>query len=831
MIPGSNGCKLAGTALVCFSILVYEILSARLLSVVLEPHLIIFSIALAMLGMGAATSMMSLTTWPAVNSEKDRSLSWAATALGISYLLSLIILVLISNHVNFAIKAAIDGGGLTALVETIRSLMLKKMVWVGSVIFIPYFIFGIFIAILFKSSPGPQYHKLYAADLIGAAAGCILAIVSLEYFGYVGCLTLILVSTFLAAVAFSLVRSKRGAILNSGLAILVVFALLGSNFISYLEPTPEIRKLARNYQNTYDEVNEEWHAWNALSRVALLSLTRRQTGERKWLYAHESGNGWARLPREELSSPKPLQHQDQASQPPSNLATMFEPRRVLVLFAGVGGDMVDIDRLCGGKCDITGVEINRQMVTHALTEGDPRLREFLSRPGIELHVAEAREYLERDTSRYDAILLSWWGAGASHYVGTSGMLAQYLYTKEAFETLLDHLTADGTLIIYNGSKARALTIFRQIFDERNLGNLADRAVVLRVKHLDEASSERGFYDLLEQMRLVVKPSGFAEGELTTVRRAAESIGYNVILSPEGVDPTYGLYWEIANGADMDAINRNLIATENIELSVPTDDRPFFNDLIPQSYYLDPGMLFSSNGNSVPWKIKKTFLYFIIFLSFVALCLIMGPLLLKAGPDLSVGNIVKLLYFLSLGAGFILIEVGLVRKLGLILGHPSYSISIVLAALIFSTGIGSLSSDRLFGTKILTVRRTAMMIVLCTVASAVLYGYFAKDIIVLPLVAKAAIVIVSLFPLGFLMGQLFPQGLVAAGGVDSRLVPWAWAINGTASTIFVGVGYFLSFPLGFNMLLYIGAAIYAGIIFLPLEQSGRRPVVGAVKAPA
>lgn len=830
MIPGSNGCKLAGTALVCFGILVYEILSTRLLSVVLEPNLIIFSIALAMLGMGAATSMMSLTAWPAVNSEKDRSLSWTATVLGVSYLLSLMILVLINDHFSSVIKAAMDAGGLAALVKTIRSFMLQKMIWVGSVLFIPYFVFGIFIAVLFRSSPGHQYHRLYAADLIGAAAGCILAVVSLEYLGYMGCLSLILVSTFLGAAAFSLVRSKRGAILHIGLAIFAVFGLLGTNIVSFLEPVPEIHKLARNYENVYDDVNEEWHAWNAQSRVALLSLTHRPTGERRSVYAHESGTGWARLPTGRMSSIF-NSRQSPASQPLSTLVTMFEPKRVLVLFAGVGADMVNIDRLCNGRCDITGVEINRQMVDDALSERNPRLREFLSRPGIELHVAEAREHLERDTSRYDAILLSWWGAGTSHFVGTSGMLSQYLYTKEAFESLLDHLTDDGSLIIYNGSKARVLTTFRQIFEERNLGDLRDRVVVLRAKDLDAASGENGFYDVLEHMRMVIRPSGFGESELATVRRVAEAIGSNFILSPEGVDPDYAVYLDIVNGADLEAINENLIATRNIELSVATDDRPFFDDLIPRSYYLDPNRWFSSSEDSVPWKIKKTFVYSIMFLSFVALILIVGPLFLKAGPDLSAGNAVNLLYFLSLGAGFILIEVGLVRKLGLILGHPSYSISIVLASLIFSTGIGSLSSDRLFGAKILTARRTAAMIVLYTVASALLYGNFAKELIVLPLVAKATIVIVSLFPLGFLMGQLFPQGLVAAGGVDSRLVPWAWAINGTASTIFVGVGYFLSFPLGFNMLLYVGAAIYAGIIFLPLEKSGRQPVVGTIKVPA
>jgi hypothetical protein len=174
-------------------------------------------------------------------------------------------------------------------------------------------------------------------------------------------------------------------------------------------------------------------------------------------------------------------------------------------------------------------------------------------------------------------------------------------------------------------------------------------------------------------------------------------------------------------------------------------------------------------------------------------------------------------------------VGLVRKLGLILGHPSYSISIVLASLIFSTGIGSLASDRLFRSGILTVRRTALMIVSYIVLGAVLYDPVLYKIIAFPIAIKAAILMVFLFPLGFLMGQLFPQGLVVARREDSRLVPWAWAINGTSSTIFVGIGYLLSYPLGFNMLLYLGAVCYAGLIVLPLGQPKRQFVMEAASA--
>ena len=35
-----------------------------------------------------------------------------------------------------------------------------------------------------------------------------------------------------------------------------------------------------------------------------------------------------------------------------------QPKRILVLFAGVGRDMVELDCLAQGRADITGVELN-----------------------------------------------------------------------------------------------------------------------------------------------------------------------------------------------------------------------------------------------------------------------------------------------------------------------------------------------------------------------------------------------------------------------------------------------------------------------------------------
>ena len=758
-----------------------------------------------MLGMGAATSIMSLC-----RQGRDAGVSWIAILLGASYVASLILLTQINASFNEHLDASTRDGGFASVISAILATDFEKMAAIGSVIFVPYFIFGIFIARLFGSASPNEYHRLYAADLIGAAGGCLVSVIALDFLGFSGCVGVILISTFIGAGIFGLVESKAAARVSALLATAAMALALSPALISYIEPTPWTVTLARNYDRS-ESVESEWHRWNAYSRVALLRLTDLSTGEERKVYAHENGNGWASVPSFDLPALTD-------NSPLAPLTTMFSPKRVLVLFAGVGADMVAIDAACDGRCDITGVEINRHMVEHAESYGDPKLQEFLARPNIRLRTAEAREFLERDDGKYDAILLSWWGAGASTYVGTTGKLAQYLYTKEAFASLIDHLTPDGLIVLYNGSKAQTLATLGALYDERGWGSLAGRVAILQDKGSSAQARALGFYDLLEEMRLVLKPSGFDAQELNTLYSVAGEINNEVVASPREVLPKYKVYERLISGESLDTVNADLRQRHDVELSVVTDDRPFIDDLVPSSKYWSLSAWLQADSQNGIWQLTKDLVEFIAVLSFISLVLIIGPLFRPTGPKRSSANVNQILYFSALGAGFMAVEIGLVVKFGMILGHPSYSIAVVLASLILSTGIGALASHRLFESGLLTEKRAAALAVAYIIVVAASYKLFASSLIALPLVFKAGLVIALIFPLGFVLGQLFPQGLRKVGRTDPQAVPWAWAINNTSSTVGSAAAFVLSFPLGFDALLYIGAAAYGVIILVPLQSS-------------
>lgn len=799
-----NTRRALGVSLVCASALVFQVFSTRILSIVLSEQLILFSISFALLGMGVAASFVSIGKKE--TRINDRGLGVLALLLTLSFVLAFYLSAQLSMYYNTAIKQAVAAGGGDRLFSMMRDTMLSKMWTLGSILFIPYVLFGLFVALFFKSSRAEDYHRFYAADLFGAASGSVLAMIALDAFGFRGGLGLTLGTSALAACLFLWRASKPLAEIS--LAILAAVTLISSvqPIARQLEASPSIEMLSRNFENDRT-ANETWTRWNAHSRIAKLEVPFKD-GTYSEVYAHEGGDGWAFL-----NSTKPDRMY--------KFAAVLEPKDILVLFAGVGADMQQLDEACGGTCNITGVEINRQMVEHALRT-DTATREFLAKPNISLDIAEAREHLERDHKKYDSILLSWWGAGASFFMGTSGHLAEYLYTKEALGTLLDHLAPDGTIVIFNGSKIQLVATLAEIFKERGMEDLESKLLIMRPNGLIQKGSS-GFYDTPESMRLILKPAGFTSRDIDRIERFAASVDMSTVIGPHKVTPGYEPYANLAAGMPVEKINGSLRKDFGIEVSVPVDSRPFINDLTPKAQYFDLGRLFFASPDDSPtWLSTRNIFLFILTLSLISAVLIIAPVSLSSGPRWSGKSMRYLAYFSAIGAGFMLIEVGMLRKLGLLLGHPSYAISIVLASLILSTGIGSLYSPKLEQAG-LTNRKLALFVFAYILAFVLVYPLAFDMVIALPFLAKALVAVMAIFPLGAALGQFFPRGLRDASSIDERLVPWAWAVNGTLSTIASALAVYLSYPLGFDWIILMGGAAYLVILLTERNAGAGRAV--------
>jgi len=144
---------------------------------------------------------------------------------------------------------------------------------------------------------------------------------------------------------------------------------------------------------------------------------------------------------------------------------------------------------------------------------------------------------------------------------------------------------------------------------------------------------------------------------------------------------------------------------------------------------------------------------------ISILFILAPLLvIKNHPKKM--NFATLLYFSLIGVGFFFIEMPLIQKMILFLGHPVYSISVIISALLIFSGIGSYFSDRLFKNKY-RIFISTILITLFTCIYILTMDNLFQELISLSFGTRLFIVIFLTAPLGFSWGFLSRQALTSS----------------------------------------------------------------------
>ena len=214
--------------------------------------------------------------------------------------------------------------------------------------------------------------------------------------------------------------------------------------------------------------------------------------------------------------------------------------------------------------------------------------------------------------------------------------------------------------------------------------------------------------------------------------------------------------------------------------------------------------------------------------------LIGPLLL--GTPGQQRRPLRLLYFVAVGLGYILVEIAFIQRFVLFLGHPTYALTVVVFLLLLSSGAGSMLSRWLVGepNQIWLPLISIALVLLLYVA---ILPDLLNRLVGLPFAAKLLVSAGLLVPLGLAMGMPFPTGLraLADGSAiqfpplleleasdrsSKSLVEWAWAMN-AASSVLGSVGAIvIAIQFGLNVTLACGAAGY--ILALGLTATLRPP---------
>ena len=187
-----------------------------------------------------------------------------------------------------------------------------------------------------------------------------------------------------------------------------------------------------------------------------------------------------------------------------------------------------------------------------------------------------------------------------------------------------------------------------------------------------------------------------------------------------------------------------------------------------------------------------------------------------------GKAGTMLYFLCLGLGYIIVEVGMIAHFVLALSNPTVSASVLITGMLVFSGLGSFVSERYLD----RARSVMPKIFLAIFAILTLYAFtidYALDWIgTLPYALRILLCLLLLMPPAFLMGFPMPTAMTTLGrlGKDHMFL-WAWGINGCFSVIGAALVPIVATSFGLPAVVLVGAIAY--LVALPAFFSVLMPL--------
>jgi hypothetical protein len=631
-----------------------------------------------------------------------------------------------------------------------------------------------------------RVHRVYFSDLLGAAAGCIVLVVLLDTFG--GENTVIAVAVLFAAAGamwFNLSSQKLGRIASVGIGLAFALLIIANTKYHFVQV---------RYAKGRPIGHEQFVKWNPISRIGLENT--RDAGESILIDA-DAATSIARFDFDHLSA---NDLHDLLYQGPGIPYDLRPGAKTLVIGPGGGWDVSRA--LASGSHDVTGVEINPIIANTIMRERFANLSNGLYlRPDVHIHVEDGRSFVRRSREKYQVIqatLVDTWAATAA---GAFALSENNLYTTDAFVDYLSHLTDNGVLAFtrwgFSPPRESLRLVSLAIEALRRLGE-TDPARHVMVGREDQ----KHIADFGARDTVLISRKPFSDADIATARAAIAKAKMVAVYLPG--DRASNPFGDLLLAKDPLAYERNY----PFDITPVGDNRPFFFYTVQPR---DIQAFLATGGRAMDAKINKAlpmlFAALVVSIAAVAIILVLPPIVLGARLPSEREARTFLLYFIAIGIGYILIEVALIQKFVLFLGHPTYALTVVIFSMLISSGFGSFSSARLIGDR---RGRLAAVLVLAAVAVCALALSLPPLLtagVGLPLGVKVLLTVLLVAPAGFAMGMPFPTGLRLLEQRSPVSVRWAWSLNAAASVLGSVGALVLALYFGLVETMLIGAGLY------------------------
>jgi predicted membrane-bound spermidine synthase len=745
-----------GVALTSVATLLLELSLTRIFSVVFYYHFAFLAISIALFGLGAGGVFSYVVArW---RGPMFARLGWLSAVNSL-----VVILVLVW------------------LLGTKQSPWELPLTY--SLAALPFFLAGAIVSLAISETI-QNVDRVYFFDLGGAAAGCLILIPLLNYLGGPGT---VMSAAVLFAAAAAVWHNMAGSNPGRTTSVALALALIAFTVYNASHNLIDVR-----YNHVHKKVEDaEFVKWNSFSRVSVrvddMSIHR--------IFIDEATS--TPITTFDLASLTARDRED-LLEPSSALACSWRPgAKALVI--GPGGGLEVARCLALGSKDITGVEINPIIATTIMREkyADLSHRVYL-RPEVHIVEEDGRTFVRRSHEKYQVMQLTLIGNWGSTNAGAYSLTENSLYTVEAFRDYLGHLTDDGLLTLTRWT-------FHPPRESLRLVSLAMEALT----QLGEPEpwrhvivvQERGGLDTL-----LISRQPFPEADLARARAALAGNLFQAAYLPGDVGHGTGSeFADLLRSPDRLGYERQYL----YDITPVTDNRPFFfyfvqpRDLWSYLTHTQTGYTAQSTRNTV------VLLFGLMGLSIMAtlVMLVLPPVVLGTRLPSRKGSLVPLLYFVFIGAGYILVEVALVQRFILLLGHPTYALTVVIFSMLVSSGLGSRFSRRLLHDSLRRLANALGIIAILVSLLGVLTWFMLAIAVGLPLWLKVATTILTIFPAAFVMGMPFPTALRWLEGWHQPSVRWAWSLNAAASVLGSVGALMCAIYLGLLQTLIVGGLLY------------------------
>jgi spermidine synthase len=788
----------SGLFLVTLATLMLEILDSRLLSVLTWYHLAFLTVSLAMLGMAAGAVLVFVAGERYTEQRAIRELPhvtvWFALAIPLMHLGNLTIRIPLLEQFNVRDVSAI--------------------VFAIIVLGLPFLLAGIAVTLALTRSGGST-SRLYAADLLGAALGCLLIVPLLDRTN----ITSVAFTAGAVAAAgaycfdrFALVRLGVGTRAESPrrsgdrrwFSVALCLGFLAAAVLNAVAK-PGISVVYA--KNRIFRGIVEWSAWNTHSYIIIEPSFFGPAFYWGPGRGAEQFRATSALILIDADAGTPITKWD------GNTANLdwvsydvttlpYHLRRGNAGIIGVGGGRDVLSALWGGNTSVTGIEINKNLL-RALQGPYRDFANLVNRPEVQLVHGEARSYLSRTDKRFDVLQMSLIDTWAATGAGAFTLTENGLYTIEGWRLFLDRLAPGGLFSVSRWFSPGATSETSRLL-ALAVAALLDRGVHRPLDHMAMLSRH-------SVATLIVSNQPLTDEDRSVITKLADERQFDVVVSPwtGAVDPFLSGIVKSTSVRELDAAIRHPM----FDFTPPTDERPFFfNTLKPSSFHkaFDVPRDGVIAGNL---RATGTLVLLFIIATILVIGIIIWPLFRSGLPAMESGSFAtSVAYFGMIGVGYMLIQIPFLQRFSVYLGHPTYTFAIILFSMICFTGIGSFVSDRFP----IDRNRWVLKLPLAIGAAVFVLIYVIQPImdatIHFGLPVRSLVVIACSAPISVLLGFCFPVGMVLVGRLSPDATAWMWGVNGAAGVLASIMAVAISMWLGIHVNLLAAGLLY---ILLPL----------------